>query len=145
MRLWFGTLLVAGLTLGLPANAQHSQFVAHAEVTPRTTLEPVSTATIEVSAADIQRGYVEPESRYRVRSNDPRGFLLHVRPQSAHAESVQLAGMTGPLALGADGVEVYRPWARGVQEVAVRVRVKLHELMRPGRVALPVHVSVAAL
>ena len=145
MRLWFATLLLAALTVGPSAHAQQSRFVVHATVTPRATLEPVSAATIEVSAADIERGYVEPVARYRVRSNDPRGFLLQVRPQSAHAEAVQLAGVPEPVALGIDGVEVYHPWAAGVREVAVRVRVKLHELMPPGRLVLPVHVSVAAL
>lgn len=145
MQWWVGTLLLAALTLGPPANAQQSRFVVHAEVTPRATLEPVSAATIEVSAADIQRGYVEPVARYRVRSNDPRGFLLQVRPQSLHAEAVEVAGVAEPLALDVDGVDVYHPWARGAQEVAVRVRVKLHDRVRPGRHALPVHVSVAAL
>lgn len=145
MRLWFATLLLAALTLGLPANAQQSRFVVHAEVTPRATLEPVSAATIEVTAADIQRGYAEPVARYRVRSNDPRGFLLQVRPRAAQAEAVALAGSAQLLALGGDGVEVYQPWVRGVHEVAVRVRVKLPELMQPGHLELPVHVSVAAL
>ena len=145
MQWWVGTLLLAALTLGPPANAQQSRFVVHAEVTPRATLEPVSAATIEVSAADIQRGYVEPVALYRVRSNDPRGVLLQVRPRSVHAESVEVAGVAEPLALDVDGVDVYHPWARGAQEVAVRVRVKLHDRVRPGRHALPVHVSVAAL
>lgn len=145
MRLGFATLLLAALTLGPPANAQQSRFVVHAEVTPRTTLERVSAATIDVSAADIQRGYAEPVARYRVRSNDPRGFLLQVRPRSVHVESVELAAAARPVALGVDGVEVYHPWARGAQEVAVRVRVKLHDVTRPGRLALPLHVSVAAL
>ena len=145
MRLGFATLLLAALTMGLPAHAQQSRFVVQAAVTPRTTLEPVSAATIEVSAADIQRGYAEPVARYRVRSNDPRGFLLQVRPRSVRAESVELAAAARPVALGVEGVDVYHPWARGAQEVAVRVRVKLHGVTRPGRLALPVHVSVAAL
>jgi hypothetical protein len=145
MRLWFATLLLAALTMGSPAHAQQSRFVVHAEVTPRATLEPVSAATIEVSAGDLQRGYVEPVALYRVRSNDPRGFLLQVRPRSVHAESVELAAVARPVVLGIDGVDVYHPWARGAQEVAVRVRVKLHDVTRPGRLALPVHVSVAAL
>lgn len=145
MRVWFATLLLAALTMGPPAHAQQARFVVHAEVSPRATLEPVGAATIEVSAADIQRGYVEPVVLYRVRSNDPRGFLLQVRPRSAHAESVRLAAAARPVTLGVDGVDVYHPWARGVQEVAVRVRVRLHEYMQPGRLSLPVHVSVAAL
>lgn len=145
MLLWFATLLLAALTLASPANAQQSRFVVHAEVTPRTTLERVSAATIEVSAADIQRGYAEPVARYRVRSNDRRGFLLQIRPRSVHAESIELGAAVRPVTLGIDGVDVYHPWARGVQEVAVRMRVKLHDVTQPGRLALPVHVSVAAL
>jgi hypothetical protein len=138
-------MLLAALTMGPPAHAQQSRFVVHAEVTPRTTLESLSAPTVEVSAADIQRGYVEPVARYRVRSNDPRGFLLQVRPRSVRAESVEFATAARPVALGVDGVDVYHPWARGAQEVAVRLRVKLHGITRPGRLALPVHVTVAAL
>lgn len=145
MRWWFATVLFAALTMAPPAHAQQSRFVVHAAVTPRTTLEPVGAATIEVSDADIQRGYAEPVARYRVRSNDPRGFLLQVRPRSVHAASVELAAAAQPVALGVDGVDVYHPWTRGAQEVAVRVRVTLHGVTRPGRLALPVHVSVAAL
>jgi hypothetical protein len=144
-RLWSGALLLVALTVAQPTCAEQTRFVAHAVVTPRTTLESAGPATIDVSAGDIQRGYVEPVVRYRVRSNDPRGFLLQVRPRAAQADAVALAGSAQLMALGVDGVEVYHPWVRGVHEVAVRVRVVLQGVTRPGRVALPVHVSVAAL
>jgi len=94
---------------------------------------------------DIERGYVESTATYRVRSNDRRGFLLLVRPRTARAESVELEGVAQPVALGANGVELHRPWRAGAQQILLRIRVRLDELVRPGRMELPVQVTFAAL
>jgi GTP-binding protein HflX len=44
-----------------------------------------------------------------------------------------------------DGIELHRPWQAGAQEIMLRIRVRLDELVRPGRMELPVHVTFAAL
>jgi hypothetical protein len=56
-----------------------------------------------------------------------------------------LGGSAQSIALGEHGVELHRPWQAGAQEILLRVRVRLDELVRPGRMELPVQVTFAAL
>jgi len=142
---WLVCLALLALGLGLPAHAQRAQVTVTASVVPRTVVEAAALAAVEISASDIERGYVESTATYRVRSNDPRGFLLQVRPRTARAEAVQLDGDAQSIALGEHGIELHRPWQAGAQEVLLRIRVRLDELVRPGRMELPVHVTFAAL
>ena len=108
-------------------------------------VETAAPAAVEISPSDIERGYVESTATYRVRSNDPRGFLVQVRPRTARVEAVQLGGGAQSIALGDDGIELHRPWQAGAQEIMLRIRVRLDQLVRPGRMELPVHVTFAAL
>jgi hypothetical protein len=117
-----------------------------ATVSPRVTLEAASqSAEVEVSADDLVRGYAESVVRYRVRSNDPRGFLLQIRRRSDCAELIGAQGLSQALAIGADGIDLYRPWEGGNQEITLYVRLRLDGMTMPGRVPMPVHVAVAAL
>lgn len=141
---WLAFVALLAVGVGTPACAQKAQFVVTASVLPRTTVEFVGPTTVEISASDIERGYVEPTASYRVRSNDPRGFLLQVRPRTERAEAVRLGGQAQPVALGRDGVELHRPWQAGAHEILLRFRVRLDGLVRPGRIELPVHVTFAA-
>ena len=143
LRLGFVALLAMGV--GTPAYAQRTQFAVTASVLPRTTVESVAPTTVEISASDIERGYVESNATYRVRSNDTRGYLLQIRPRSALAEAVQIDGHAQSVALGTDGIELHRPWQAGAQQVLLRFRMRLDGLARPGRIELPVHVTFAAL
>lgn len=145
MWLWLGCFLLLAFGLGMPAHAQRAQFAVTASVAPRTTVEAATPLLAEVSASDIERGYLESTARYSVSSNDPRGFLLQVRPRTSRVESVALEGVAQPVPLGADGVELHRPWRAGAQEILLRIRVRLDELARPGRMEMPVHVAFAAL
>jgi hypothetical protein len=140
-----GCLALLAFGLQMPAHAQQAQVAVTASVLSRTMVEAAAPAAVQISASDIERGYVESTVTYRVRSNDPRGFLLQVRPRTARAEAVQLGGGAQSIALGADGIELHRPWQAGAQEIMLRIRVRLDELVRPGRMELPVHVTFAAL
>jgi hypothetical protein len=142
---WLGCFALLACGLGMPAHAQQAQIAVTASVLPRTTVEAAAAAAVEISASDIERGYVESTATYRVRSNDRRGFLLQVRPRTSRAESVELEGVAQPVALGANGVELHRPWRAGVQEILLRIRVRLDEFVRPGRMELPVQITFAAL
>jgi hypothetical protein len=145
MWLWLGCLVLLALGFGAPARAQRAQIAVSASVVPRTVVEATTVSAVEISASDIERGYVESTATYRVRSNDRRGFLLQVRPRTTRAEAVQLGGSAQSITLGEHGVELHRPWRAGAQDILLRVRVRLDELVRPGRMELPVHVTFAAL
>jgi hypothetical protein len=145
MWLWLGVVALLAVCLGAPAHAQRTQFAVTAIVLPRTKIEAAVPTTVEISASDIERGYIEQSATYRVRSNDPRGFLLQIRPRTKLAAAVQLDGHSRSVALGTHGIELHRPWRAGAQEVLLRIRVRLDGLVRPGRIELPVHVTFAAL
>jgi hypothetical protein len=145
MWLWLGVVALLAVCLGAPAHAQRTQFSVTASVLPRTTIEAAVPTTVEISASDIERGYIEQSATYRVRSNDPRGFLLQIRPRTKLAAAVRLDGHSQSVALGTHGIELHRPWQAGAQEVLLRIRVRLDGLVRPGRIELPVHVTFAAL
>lgn len=142
---WLGCLALLALGLGMPAHAQQAQVVVTASVVPRTVVEAAAPDAVVISAGDIERGYIESTATYRVRSNDRRGFLLQVRPRTVRAEAVQLGVGAQSIALGEDGIELHRPWQAGAQQILLRIRVRLDELARPGRMELPVHVTFAAL
>jgi hypothetical protein len=145
MWLWLGIVALLAVCLGAPAHAQRTQFSVTASVLPRTTIEAAVPTTVEISASDIERGYIEQSATYRVRSNDPRGFLLQIRPRTKLAAAVRLDGHSQSVALGTHGIELHRPWQAGAQEVLLRIRVRLDGLVRPGRIELPVYVTFAAL
>ncbi len=145
MWLWLGIVVLLAVGVGTPAYAQKTQFAVTASVLPRTTIEAAVPTTVEISASDIERGYIEQSATYRVRSNDPRGFLLQIRPRTKLAAAVRLDGHSQSVALGTHGIELHRPWRAGAQEVLLRIRVRLDGLVRPGRIELPVHVTFAAL
>lgn len=145
MWLLLGCFALLAFGLGVPAHAQRAQIAVSASVVPRTVVEAAALAAVEISASDIERGYVLSTATYRVRSNDRRGFLLQVQPRTSRAESVVLEGVAQPVALGANGVELHRPWRAGAQEILLCIRVRLDELVRPGRMELPVQVTFAAL
>jgi hypothetical protein len=142
---WLGVVALLAVGSVAPAHAQRTQFPVTASVLPRTTIEAAVPTTVEISASDIERGYIESTLTWRVRSNDPRGFLLQVRPQTELAAAVRLDGHSQSVALGTHGIELHRPWQAGAQEILLRIRVRLDGLVRPGRIELPVHVTFAAL
>jgi hypothetical protein len=146
MRRLLGFVLLASLLAGPAAYAQQERLAVHAQVTPRATLEAVTAATPAVTVEDLARGFLEHVVHCRVRSNDPRGFLLKLSPRIPGVELVELDGRPQAVAVGAEGVELHREWNRGVREVTLRLRVLLDGAAAPGVLAvLPVELAVAAL
>jgi hypothetical protein len=145
MRRLLGFVLLSSLLAGPGAYAQQERLAVRAQVTPRATLEAVDVATPAVTGADLARGYVEHVVHCRVRSNDPRGFLLRLRARTRGVELVGLDGLPLAVAIGQEGIELHRDWQRGVRDVRLRLRVLLDGVAAPGVLALPVDLAVAAL
>lgn len=145
MRHLFGFVLLSSLFAGPAAYAQQEHITVHAQVTPRATLDVVAATTPAVAVEDRARGFLEHVVHCRVRSNDPRGFLLQLRARIPGVELVELDGRPQAVAIGAEGVELYREWQRGVREVRLRFRVLLDGVATPAMPALPVDLAVASL
>jgi hypothetical protein len=114
-------------------------------VRPATVQAGVFPAQLEISTADIRRGYVDWQSATRllVGNINPVGYVLDVSPTTPIFSQVQIS--TSPeqrVTLGADGGQVVG-W-RGVRSddpLLLTFRFKLHREIAPGRYPWPVHVD----
>lgn len=141
-------VLVLALLLAAPALAAESLagFRVSVNVAPRATLEAVETpSTVEVSAADVARGYLELRARYRVRHNTPRGYLLQFAPRSGLARLVEIRGLDAPLVLQGEPAEVHRLVSNREHELALEFRVVLDGSAGPGRYQLPYEITALPL
>lgn len=136
--------LVAGTAVH--AETRQAQFQVRVTVAPRITLAAVEApAPLDVTPADIARGYVDVSARYRVESNSRRGWLLQLTPRTGLADRVEVQGFASPVVVGDEGVELYRPPVGGGEELALDYRVVLKPGARPGRYAPPLHLSATLL
>ena len=128
------------------AGEAEARFAVAAVVRPHATLEVLAApATVEVSEGHLRRGFVELESLYRVSSNDPRGFLLHLHPVAGYQGSVRVSGPGYEIELQQDCTALRQPAAVPAREFALRFRVRLPKHVAAGRMPLPLSVSVTSL
>jgi hypothetical protein len=136
-----------GLALALAASSAHADtrgamLAVSAFVVPSTKVEVVSAAsTLDVTADDVKRGYVEVRdaARLRITSTSREGFLVDVHPRVPMFRSVEvtLDGMRA--SIGRDGGAVSAPGRRGRNQLArVDYRFELAEGVVPGRYPWPV-------
>ena len=138
--LLIATPLVAG------SGDLRAQFSVTAIVSPRASVEPLSQpALLSVSADDVERGYVDVAAAYRVSSNDPSGYMMRLAPRTGLTSSVEVAGLSTPVVMTDQVVEVIQPAARRPQRLDLRFRLVLDEKAVPGTYAMPVQVSVTTL
>ncbi|MCU0976964.1 MAG: hypothetical protein MUC71_11740 [Steroidobacteraceae bacterium] len=147
MRRSLGVVLILAITAaGARAETGQAQLSVQATVPARVTLEAVEHPDrLDLSQADIERGYKQVSARYVVRENTARGWLLRLSPRIGLTRHVEIHGLSRPLLLQADSVEVYQPPARGAQALALDYRFVLDPDARPGSYALPIHISATPL
>lgn len=139
-------VLAAALPLAATAAEVRTRFTVTAIVTPRVAFEAVAQpATFLVEASDLERGYVDLNATYRVRNNDPAGYLLRLTPRTALAGQVTVTGLGTPVTAIDDVVEVAQPASMTPSELAIRIRVRLDPALAPGEYPLPVAVSAGTL
>ena len=139
-------LLVATTPLAAGAGELRTQFSVTATVSPRASIEPLSQpAQLSISQADVERGYVDVAAAYRVSSNDPSGYMVRLAPRTGLTSSVEVAGLSTPIVMTDQSVEVIQPAALRPQTLALRFRLVLNHKAVPGTYAMPVQVSVSVL
>ena len=139
-------LLIATAPLVAGAGDSRAQFSVTATVSARASVEPLSQpALLSISADDVERGYVDVAAAYRVSSNDPSGYLMRLAPRIGLTRSVEVAGLSTPVVMTDQVVEVIQPAARRPQRLDLRFRLVLDEKAVPGTYAMPVQVSVTTL
>jgi hypothetical protein len=135
---WLLLALVAALHLGTArAETASANLLVSAQVLPhaqiRTDASPVS-----ITAADVQRGYLDVSRHYQLKTNAPDRVVLQLNPRVGLTDSIDVAGFQSPLSLGDLGLEVTQPFAR---EFTLSYRLWLSAAVLPGDYALPVQVA----
>lgn len=141
---WMG--LLAAWPLACAAGESRATFLVTAQVTPRVSLEAVSEpAQFTVSQADVAHGYVDVTATYRVRNNDPAGYVLRLEPRVGYASGVVVSGLDTPVALLDETVEVIASAALATRVLTLTFRVALPPTAGAGEYPLPLRVSAATL
>ena len=139
-------LLVATTPLVAGAGESRAQFSVTATVSPRASVEPLTQpAQLSISQVDVERGYVDVAAAYRVSSNDPSGYMVRLAPRTGLTRAVEVAGLSSPVVVTDQSVEVIQPAALRPQRLDLRFRLVLAENAVPGTYAMPVQLSVATL
>lgn len=139
-------LLIATTPILAGAGESRTQFSVTATVSPRASVEPLTQpAQLSISQVDVERGYVDVAAAYRVSSNDPSGYMVRLAPRIGLTRSVEVAGLSSPIVMTDQVVEVVQPAARRPQQLDLRFRLVLDDSAVPGTYAMPVQVSVATL
>ena len=131
---------------GVHADSRHTSFVVSATVPERATLEVLEQpALVQISEQDVARGYKDVAAQYQVESNTVRGWLLRLAPRIGVAQQIEVQGLSSPVVLAGDVVEVYRARASEPERLALQYRLVLDPGTRPGGYQLPIQVSAVPL
>src|SRR5512135_26790 len=101
-------------------------------------IETSPDTTLTVAPADIERGYVDVQQRYWLRTNAPDRVAVQIHPRVGLAEAVDIAGFDGAVRLAESSIEVSAPVGR---ELDVSFRVWLRPGVTPGAYPLPLHLA----
>jgi len=140
--------MAVALATAIPAMAGQvrASFTVSAVVPVRVTLTALEQpAALEVSAADVERGYAEVAATYRVSHNDRRGYLLSLLPRHGLTREIEVQGLASALVMGDEPVELVQPGPPGSHQFALAFRFMLDPTVVPGRYPLPVLVTARPL
>lgn len=138
--------LLAAIPLAANGGDVRASFVVSAFVPARASLEAVTgPVQLLVSEQDVARGYLEVAAVYRVRNNDPAGYLLRLDPRTGLTRSIEVSGLETQVVMRDELVEVYRACAGEPEDLTLEYRFVLEPDAQPGTYELPIHVSATPL
>ena len=133
-------LIASGIPWAVSAtDSAPAQLQVSARVVPHVRLEPLAphSATVTVTAADVENGYLDVAHRYTVRTNAPERVRLRFQPRAAYAQSVTIQGFGGAVPLRDEPVELSPPPGR---QLSFALRLRLPPGFAPGDYPSPVQV-----
>jgi hypothetical protein len=135
---WLLLALVAVACTGAARAESTSAIVqVSAVVLPHVSLQQDS-APVDITAADIQRGYRDVARHYTVVTNELERVLLQLNPRLGITDRVDITGLLAPLQMTDSSLEVGLPSAR---QFTLTYRLWLNAEAQPGIYALPVQVA----
>jgi len=104
-------------------------------------------ASIEVTADDVARGYVElPNSVvFHVRSNASNGYVIQFQPVMGPFSRADVSYGSSLAAVGTDGAWLSQPYQQGTTSGSFDVRLMLAAGTQPGSYAWPVRFDAGSL
>ncbi len=145
MRKTTAFLLLATVIAGatpLTAASSSAQMNVSVQVVARTILTVDSQpAAVEITDADITRGYVDiPQSvAFRVRSNAANGYTVQFEPVGYPFARADVSWGNSVATIGSDGTWLNRPYQQGTTSGTLSVRLALAPEAQTGRYAWPVN------
>ena len=97
---------------------------------------------VQVTPADVARGYVDVSRRFAVLTNAPGRVLLQFQPRVGYAHAVDIAGLGPTLRMLDTVLEVPSPATR---ELQLSFRLWLDRGLQPGEYPWPFHVGAVVL
>jgi hypothetical protein len=97
---------------------------------------------VQITPADVARGYVEVSRRFALLTNAPGRVLLQFQPRAGYAQAVDIAGLGPTLRMLDTALEVPSPATR---ELQLSFRLWLDSGLEPGEYPWPLHVGAVAL
>jgi hypothetical protein len=142
----FALVTVIGFAASLHADSKSSQLSVSVEVVARTLLTiDAQPATIDVTAEDVARGYVDlPQAvQFHIRSNAADGYRVRFEPMSFPFRSAAITWENALATISSgEGSWITRSYERGTTAGAFNVRLNLAPGSEPGTYPWPVHFSV---
>lgn len=108
-----------------------------AQVLPHAQLQTVA-VPVTVTAADVQRGYLDVSRNYRLRTNAGDRVVLQLNPRVGLTDAIDVLGLQAPVRMGEASLETLPPLAR---EFTLQYRLWLKTGATPGNYALPLQVA----
>jgi hypothetical protein len=131
-------VLFAALPFGAArADTASTSMRVSAQVLPHARLE-TSAAPVQVTATDLQRGYIDISRQYRLRTNAPERVVLQINPRLGLTSAIDIDGLQSPLRMRDLGIEVTQPLR---SEFTLQYRLWLDAAARPGAYELPLLVA----
>jgi hypothetical protein len=145
----------ASLVLALPASSAprapgaRAEFAVGATVLARAAItEEASPAGLEVTPADVARGYVDVRraTHLTIANTSPYGYALDVWPAAPVFREVEILGFGADVRLGNDGGAIVARRARGASlPLLLDFRFTLAPGLAPGRYPWPLRFQVRPL
>jgi hypothetical protein len=143
---WHIAILLAALPALAHAETSRASFTVGATVVPRLSIAVVAAPTqVQVTPADLARGYLDVAATYRVETSDLRGYLLSFATRNGLTGAVEVNGLGAPVVVDAVGTETMQTRAAPSREYALTFRLHLLPTVRIGAYDLPVVVGVRPL
>jgi hypothetical protein len=135
---WLLLAFVAALHLGTArAETASANLQVSVQVLPHAQLQADS-SPVSISAADVQRGYLDVSRHYQLRTNAPDRVVLQLNPRVGLTDSIDIQGLQAPVRMGELGLEVAQPFER---EFTLSYRLWLSAAATPGEYQLPVQLA----